>query len=272
MRIQTPKETRREMAQQISERLGIPARYSGAPSFAYVIGEIAVERDGSLVSGNTDLLESLKPLLARKGYIRQTAQASRMTVQEPVTGATVAVLTNLINMLFSYQCLIGKMAGTQMVTIPDALVEQLREEPPDDLEALGRLLEQYIEASALIGFDFKAGKACIDFPFERDKPERWNTYAVLAHQMVAAARSARRVAPRLRTPENEKYTARNWLLRLGMGGPDFKAQRHVLLQSLNGYAAFKSAADMQAHRSKYAALRRQRSVDKRAEGEQEERA
>lgn len=91
MRIQTPKETRREMAQQISERLGIPARYSGAPSFAYVIGEIAVERDGSLVSGNTDLLESLKPLLARKGYIRQTAQASRMTVQEPVTGATVAV-------------------------------------------------------------------------------------------------------------------------------------------------------------------------------------
>ena len=32
MRIQTPKETRREMAQQISERLGIPARYSGAPS------------------------------------------------------------------------------------------------------------------------------------------------------------------------------------------------------------------------------------------------
>ena len=60
MRIQTPRESRREIVGRISERLGIPARYEGAPGFAYTIGEITVERDGGIVSGNDALLESLK--------------------------------------------------------------------------------------------------------------------------------------------------------------------------------------------------------------------
>ena len=38
MRIQTPRESRREIVGRISERLGIPARYEGAPGFAYTIG------------------------------------------------------------------------------------------------------------------------------------------------------------------------------------------------------------------------------------------
>ena len=42
MRIQTPRESRREIVGRISERLGIPARYEGAPGFAYTIGEITV--------------------------------------------------------------------------------------------------------------------------------------------------------------------------------------------------------------------------------------
>ena len=56
MRIQTPRESRREIVGRISERLGIPARYEGAPGFAYTIGEITVERDGGIVSGNDALL------------------------------------------------------------------------------------------------------------------------------------------------------------------------------------------------------------------------
>ena len=55
MRIQTPRESRREIVGRISERLGIPARYEGAPGFAYTIGEITVERDGGIVSGNDAL-------------------------------------------------------------------------------------------------------------------------------------------------------------------------------------------------------------------------
>ena len=44
---------------------------------------------------------------------------------------------------------------------------------------------------------------------------------------------------------------------MGFVGAEHKELRHTLTAHLNGYAAFKSAAAMQAHREKYAALRRQ---------------
>ena len=44
---------------------------------------------------------------------------------------------------------------------------------------------------------------------------------------------------------------------MGFAGTAHKELRHTLTAHLNGYAAFKSAAGMQAHREKYAAIRRQ---------------
>ena len=60
MRIQTPRESRREIVGRISEHLGIPARATSAPGFAYTIGEITGSSDGGIVSGNDALLESLE--------------------------------------------------------------------------------------------------------------------------------------------------------------------------------------------------------------------
>ena len=54
-------------------------------------------------------------------------------------------------------------------------------------------------------------------------------------------------------PESEKYRANSWLTRMGFSGPKYKELRHTLMQHLNGYAAFKSAADMRAHCVKCAA-------------------
>ena len=52
------------------------------------------------------------------------------------------------------------------------------------------------------------------------------------------------------------FYTNSFLMRLGFGGPEHKPLRRVLLGHLNGYAAFRSAAGMQAHREKYAQLRR----------------
>ena len=55
-----------------------------------------------------------------------------------------------------------------------------------------------------------------------------------------------------------KYFCRSWLMQLGMGGADFKATRAALLNHLHGYAAFRTADRMAAHRSRYAGLRKAR--------------
>ena len=77
--------------------------------------------------------------------------------------------------------------------------------------------------------------------------------------MMRMAKAATRVSLDTRvTEENEKYYARSWLVRMGYGGPEHKELRATLPDHLKGYAAFKSDADMQAHKDKYASLRRER--------------
>ena len=56
----------------------------------------------------------------------------------------------------------------------------------------------------------------------------------------------------------EDYHANSWLMRMGFGGADYKETRRILMGHLTGFAAFKSAADMEAHKERQAQRRRER--------------
>ena len=49
---------------------------------------------------------------------------------------------------------------------------------------------------------------------------------------------------------------RAWLIRLGYGGADLKAERQLLLRKLKGHSAFPTDAAAENHKKKYAELRR----------------
>ena len=54
--------------------------------------------------------------------------------------------------------------------------------------------------------------------------------------------------------DNEKYTFRTWLLRLGMIGDEFKTARMFLLKNLEGNIAWKDPAQAEAQKKRLAAL------------------
>lgn len=56
-------------------------------------------------------------------------------------------------------------------------------------------------------------------------------------------------------PENEKYTFRTWLLRLGMIGDEFKTARLHLLKNLEGNIAWRDPAQAEAQKARLAAKR-----------------
>ena len=60
-------------------------------------------------------------------------------------------------------------------------------------------------------------------------------------------------------PEDDamKCFFRGFLLQLGLGGPEYKELQSVLLDHLHGFAAFRTTEKMDAHKQKYAELRRQ---------------
>ena len=83
-------------------------------------------------------------------------------------------------------------------------------------------------------------------------------YAVLTARILKAAKEATRVFPERQEPENEKYFARAWLLRIGYGGADSKAERNLLLKHLKGHSAFPNDDAANRHKKKYAEIRKEK--------------
>lgn len=73
----------------------------------------------------------------------------------------------------------------------------------------------------------------------------------ISHQALV-----QRGASRIKTqPENEKYTFRTWLLRLGLIGDEFKTARRHLLKNLEGNIAWRDPAQAEAQKARLAAKR-----------------
>ena len=187
---------------------------------------------------------------------------TQMDVLIPARDVTIAQLKNLTYMLYARQTLINRMTQSDCLNIPEILIQRLADAEPESPEAFTDLLDDCRAMEGLTGFDFRDGKVSMTFPFDEAQPEKWTTYANLLNRIYDAAVKATRVFPERVEPndQNEKYLAHVWLQRLGYHGPDFKAERKILLGHLTGYCAFANGDKMQAHKDKFTAIRRERRL------------
>ena len=300
MTLQTNPAERREMVQAISKRLGSPAVYLRTPNYAYRIGGLTVERDGSIISDDDALLEALRPMLIERGWLTdmtaanseaaadqegsgETAMESEVEVHAienvpftkdsksmqielsfPVEDWTVPQLNNLLRTLYSNQTILRRMMLSDALYIDRQLVERLSEVPTETLADFEALLADGLATGLLKGCRIQDGRFTLETVQDDRDPARWQVHATLLSAILKRAKAAKRVFLRADAdPVNEKYRANSFLMRLGFGGPEHKPLRRVLLGHLNGYAAFRSAAGMQAHREKYAQLRRKQREEAR---------
>lgn len=275
MTLQTNPAERREMVQAISERLGSQAVYLRIPTCAYRIGGLTVERDGSIISDDDALLEALRPMLIERGWLtdaeasvtkteptEQDSEITQMELSFPVEDWTVPQLKNFLHTLYSNQHILRRMMQSDALYIDRQMMERLDEaQTPADLEAR---LADGLATGLLKGCRIQDGRFTLETVRDDRDPDRWQVYATLLSAILEHAKAAKRVFLRADAdPVNEKYRANSFLMRLGFGGPEHKPLRRVLLGHLNGYAAFRSAAGMQAHREKYAQLRRKQREEAR---------
>jgi hypothetical protein len=75
--------------------------------------------------------------------------------------------------------------------------------------------------------------------------------------ITAQAYNQRSASPTKTVSENEKYTFRVWLLRIGMIGDDFKTARKHLLNHLEGNIAWKSPEQAEAQKERLRKKREQ---------------
>ena len=269
MILNTHPNDRKEMVRAISELTGLEASYLYMPTCAYQIGPVTVNRNGSITCDDATMVETILPMLRERGWLdaeQETEKAPAdfeapasvrvMKLTMPLEGWTVSQMTNLLRMVYSKQRLINRMLNHEMLYVDEAIITTISENPPGTPEDFEAKVQSAIETGQLKGLDISAEKVSLSVPFVEDDPTRWTAYSDLLRGMLRTAGAATRVGiKQIDDPENEKYHANSWLMRMGFGGTDFKETRRILMRHLKGYAAFRSAADMEAHRERQAQRR-----------------
>ena len=218
-------EGRKELVKAVSTILQTKAVYKRMPTCAYEIGDITIDKEGTLVCEDDAKAERIAHDLIADGFTAaddttetQTDDAEpdadadidapeSLTISMPKEGFTDASIENLKRLVESKATLIKKSLGTDDLTIT---VE-------DDK----------------ISFPWFAG-----YP----APEDISAYAKFIGKLCGMAKTQKRVTAKDKAVDNDKYAFRCFLLRLGFIGDEYKADRKILLKNLTGSAAFKGGA------------------------------
>ena len=280
MKLNTHPENRKNMVKAISELTEIPSVYMGMPSAAFQIGTMTINRDGTIDCEDETMIETVKPKLIEHGWLdaevepeaiaeapgdskeipedTEPIRVAQMDITMPIENWTVGQLTNLLRMIYSKQYIINRMLDYDMLYIEESFIATISENPPATAADFEERMLRAIEADCIRGFRIADGKATLSAPFVEDEPTRWTAYADLLKGILKTAETASRISiKRLDDSENEKYHANSWLMRMGFGGADYKQTRRILMGHLKGFAAFKSVADMEAHKARQAQRRRE---------------
>ena len=205
---------RKERVNDIAEWLAVAPTYCGAPTFAYKIGGITIDKNGTIdlpTDLNSEVTERLLEHLYDNGFEIDMSDTEEevmgVSIQMPLSEFTETALANLEAIVEAKGSLIKKALGTDNLTIN---------------RINGRL----------------------DFPWfpNYTSPEEVKAYMHFISALCEMAKTQKRITAKEKAVDNEKYAFRCFLLRLGFIGDEYKAERKILLRNLTGSSAFKSGA------------------------------
>ena len=226
---------RKELVNLVAETIGSPAKYQGAPSFAYTVDFITIDRNGVLSfddRADTGVIENLLEQLAAHGF---NAELPETAPDSPDTAENSEV---------------EEVPGDEEITEHDETVGLTIYLPKD--KANIDLLRQLVQGkSGLI----KKALGLKDLPIEEDSdeivfpwfadasdlnPDEIKAYTAFISALCKLSANAKRVSMTEKPVDNEKYAFRCFLLRLGFIGREHKTTRKILLRNLEGSSAFKN--------------------------------
>ena len=223
---------RKDKVKILGEHFGVKPRYLGAPSFAYEIktdGEnYTIDREGNIMTSRGEEVE-FEDLLEES-----EEETINYELEIPMKGHSGKTLKNIINIIHSKQPLIKKSLDLEEDLVDSNFVKKLNEEDINSIDSFERALNRIEgdEGHPVIEFDFK--KQTFTFKYTDSEAAMW-LFAGINKQAKRQSRALARISP----TENEKYTFRAWLNRLGLAGSEYKEIRRELLKNLSGDCAFR---------------------------------
>lgn len=227
---------RKALVEVLSKELNITAKYMGAPTFAYMVENYTINKNGILEGEDNSVLVSNllglydfkaiteeydNPLLQVEpvpfdlqipyeepeayGIHEKRDDLPYLTVEMPREYFTEVALDNLKKILSSKEELIKKAIGADSIPV--------------------------VEGEKIISFPWFIGE------HSSDEVKAYTRFVAALSKM---AKTQKRINATEKNVENEKYAFRCFLLRLGFIGEEYKDERKILLSKLSGNSAFKT--------------------------------
>lgn len=199
---------RKEFVKTIGEILGWEPKYQGTPRCGYDIGSYSLDRNNTLscpTSATPDIINQLIANLDEKGYKVESTEYDTLVVELP-------------RKLFN-----------------DETLEKLK----CLIESKANILMKALEATSL---PVEYSEETIKFPWFTLKgiEGEAEAYTKLIELMAKMAKDSKRITAKEKPIDNEKFTMRLFLVRLGFVGDEFKTARKILMRNLSGNSSWKS--------------------------------
>lgn len=207
---------RKRLVQTISDWLGIPAKYCGAPTFNFQVDYFTIDRNGSLSfddRADSEVVERLLQHIYDEGF---DIDQSHNEEDDDSYGICISMPRSLFT---------------------DSNLENLKA----IIAAKGSLIKKVLGSDEL---PIEVTDTKVSFPWfvGTPTPEKLKAYDTFICKLCDMARNQKRVNAAEKPITNEKYAFRCFLLRLGFIGDEYKTERKILLKNLTGSSAFKSGA------------------------------
>ena len=209
---------RKRLVLTIAKWTGDQVKYAGAPSFAYEVGGITIDKEAGIDFGNTLPDEAIDRLLQ---HLYDEGFEPDMSIEEAAEDG-------------------GDEFSGICISMPRSL---FTDKNLENLKAITAAKESLIKKA--LGADslpIEVTDTKVSFPWfpGEPTPEEINAFDTFICKLCEMARNQTRVVAKEKATDNEKYAFRCFLLRLGFIGDEYKAARKILLRNFTGSAAFKS--------------------------------
>ena len=215
---------RKELVKAISRITGVKAEYQGTPSMNYQIGDFTVTREGNLVYDDKVDPGELLNELAEAGFKAANWAATKEAKNQEAKEIKAEERTEPTTLTI-------EMPADKVNT------ENLKRL----LDAKGPLIRKALGTDNLV---FEIHEDKVSFPWFIDPaPDHALAYTQFIAAICKMSTEQKRITAKVREVDNEKYTFRCFLLRLGFIGEEFKQSRKILLSNLDGSSAFKTVKE-----------------------------
>jgi len=226
---------RKHIINELQKHFNVNTRYLGVPSFNYEIDinnvTYTIDRDGKILKPSGEEIK-FEELMEVDNLIEEKPRLELTVSMEGHTGKT---LRNLINIVYSKQVLIKKVFNTEEDIIDKDYIIAINAEEINTIEDfMDKLKREFVP-----GIVFEDNM--ITFKFIKDfLPEQVKAYSAFVTSLNEFAKKIKYASYKPSNTDNEKFTMRVWLMRLGFIGQEFKESRKELLKNLSGNSAYRN--------------------------------